>query len=400
MSELVVWKKGKSREVRREDVWLTDRTRHVTTKRCERERWLGWHEFGSGLDLKWVPDDLVVGKAIHYGLEVLLGGADVWDAVAAAGAMVRQDEELDLSEISFLGPEVEAMLVEEQARLAEALVAAFGLRVVGDLLGQFEVLGIEEEVSWEVSEGLVMMSRPDVVLRRKVDGEVVVVSYKSAKRFDAEDQMGLLTDEQGMAEAVAVRERMGLEYTPSTMYVYLLKGDRSLDKTLGVKRYGSSLIRPWVPKGVLGVDPFQAKMSWSWVDGEGNEKRLSQKWERVNAWEKWDWKEWLMEVEGGGVHPEAGLDWLGGVVMTPQPVSWREDFVERWLRGFQRVEGRVKEWKEVEDTVMTSSSCVRWGGRKCRFWDLCWGGLKVEEGLNGRFKLREANHPQEFNPND
>lgn len=189
-------------------VW-TDRSRIEAYQHCKRERWLTYHEEGTGIVSARKPLPLAVGGAVHVGLEHLLRGHGEEVAVAMAVedlAQYRGRLEVDASErpaaiipgmaaISPVPPviaiddfdaqlvaqardlgmakeDVEALfkrtapppaaagswddwLWEEQSRLVEGLVRAYSRRRLAILLAEFEVLEVEREGSWTLHSDLI-----------------------------------------------------------------------------------------------------------------------------------------------------------------------------------------------------------------------------------------------------
>lgn len=186
---------------------FTDRSRVEVHLRCARRRWLEYEESGTGIQPSRKALALVVGGAVHRGLEVLLRlGAHIYDhynggpldgqptpysfpyieeeAVKAALAdfsqfagklegddaptnlvqiatdpfnsqLAAQAIDLGLDPAAFRGPSVEerrgradAYLYAEQSALVEAMVRAYARRRLRPLLEEFEVLEVEREGEW------------------------------------------------------------------------------------------------------------------------------------------------------------------------------------------------------------------------------------------------------------
>ena len=178
-------------------VW-TDRSRILEFQRCNRRRWLAYHENGMGLSSRKTPLPLAVGSAVHQGLAHLLRAGqklmylpvtlpEQWqrnedEAVEFALLELAQHAEgmeLDLSEQvaqkvpddihkqlsdslgqadDTFGDRVEDAkqrfdnyLFQEQSALVEAMVRAYARRRLRPLLEQYEVLEVEREGDWELA---------------------------------------------------------------------------------------------------------------------------------------------------------------------------------------------------------------------------------------------------------
>jgi hypothetical protein len=192
----------------------------------------------------------------------------------------------------------EQYLVTEQRNLVEALIRAYSRRRLLPLLEEFEVLEVEREGEWLLSEWapiatdvckcghqeyvheksvgcnecfcdefsgtsgqLWWMSRPDALLRHKVTNDLQIMSFKTTGAWDVRKERDALRDMQGLSEGVEVERRLGewweglkeAQEVPGTpiwqylrtlaapprisaiRYEYLLKGERWKDKQLSEK---------------------------------------------------------------------------------------------------------------------------------------------------------------------
>ena len=193
---------------------FTDRSRIVERERCDRKRWLVYHESGTGIVPKRTPLALAVGSSGHVGLAELLmffllnpekvedfinglipaqmaaleetavraaladfsshaAGLEL-DANENAGLqgqtseakqlaeqMIAQARELGMAESDIAGitagvdpavarSEFERYLFTEQSALVEGLVRAYARRRLLPLLSEFEVLEVEREGEWKL----------------------------------------------------------------------------------------------------------------------------------------------------------------------------------------------------------------------------------------------------------
>jgi len=206
----------------------------------------------------------------------------------------------------------EDYLWQEQSALVEALVRAYARRRLRPLLEEFEVLEVEREGEWLLSERgfdegqtiellydekvvhrerapsstryqLWFMSRPDALLRSRQDNALYLLSFKTASTWDVRKERDAQHDMQGLSEGIEVERRLGkhwqtLHDNPQTWcifrmqhylkelpapprilgirYEYLLKGYRKEDKDLS-QRVGftawtqrSHLLRQYVATSV------------------------------------------------------------------------------------------------------------------------------------------------------
>ena len=289
----------------------TDRSRVQTADRCKRRRLLEYHWNGTGIVPSRMPLPLAVGIAEHAGQAVLVwdgqqavykyGDVDqvplvAWrevedNAVHAAlleFSQFSQSMEVDTTESAAMQPtpaadvfqqqvvaqarelgmdegaiaglardpavarsEFDRYLAAEQAALVEGMVRAYARRRLQPLLSQFEVLEVEREGEWKLSEvehdwgenefgstvclrcgqsilsgldratnkpvggpdrvcyELWFMSCPDALLRERQSNELYVLSYKTTATWDVRKARDIEHDMQGLSEGVEVERRLG-----------------------------------------------------------------------------------------------------------------------------------------------------------------------------------------------
>lgn len=290
---------------------FTDRSRILAEQRCRRFRFLQYHESGTGIVPKRTPLALGVGSAVHSGLAELLRETqaiisaspisafdwmadasrveesavhaaladfsrhaaglelDASEQSALAGAtpeakqlaeqMIAQARELGMAEADIAGitrgvdpavarGEFERYLFTEQSALVEAMVRAYARRRLQPLLSEFEVLEVEREGEWQLSEWqscpncgmelkvnsrlgtykgytcacgeeqppdnelidyeLWFMSRPDALLRHRQTNELYLLSYKTTGGWDVRKARDIEHDMQGLSEGVEVEKRL------------------------------------------------------------------------------------------------------------------------------------------------------------------------------------------------
>ena len=416
MTDIVtVWDSGEQHQLLRDRCHFTDRSRINLGQTCPAKRWIQYHAGPEGRGL--VParegEDLVLGRAVHAGMEILLAGPSegeplesvIETAAEVAASQFRFESEAglemqDSQELWDILPEVAQTLRVEQSWLAYSLVWAWGKRKLAKLLEEYEVLAIEPEINWPLGQldngkTVVMMSRPDAVLRRIVDDTLWTVSWKTAKRFDQTTLAKLECDTQTLTEGLAVQYWTG-KPCRGTYYGYLVKGDKQADEELGAKRYASSLIRPYHRDAAqFGGNLTDFRAAYKWFDGTAN-RTLGKGWSRVNIW---DWIEplaWLEALEAGEVQPEAGRDWLGESVVEPMPQRFDPVSARRWAHDAWNAEGWWADVTKFDRHARHHQSCHNYS-KQCTAFGVCWRGESIEDRLlSGRWKVREANHGDEF----
>lgn len=410
VDQIQVWHNGQQLTLPRSQCHFIDRTRVNVGQQCQMKRFVQYNAGpeGRGLVSAYENEDLALGKAVHEGLEYMLMNPDDVDITNGAEIAYRSFKRSAQAGLTVQGdpfmsetfPEAFESLVEEQAWLAYALVWTFGRRRLPGLLNEFEVVAVEPEIAWLLSNGegwnesLVMMSRPDAILRHRTLGRLWTVSWKTTKRFTSESLEKLESDTQTLTEGLAVQHRFGEECAGS-YYGYFVKGSKDLDKDLGFKRYSSPLIRPYCKTTSVTFNPDDLKAAYEWFDGERSRK-LGTTFKRVNMWEMGGIQEWLADLDSGQIQPEAQRDWLSEAVVEPARQLFDPAHAERWVRS--TIKNEVDNWLTPDPASLTceSGSCFAYRAR-CFAYDHCWRGKVLGDYVaEGRWKVREANHEDEF----
>lgn len=391
-------------------VWI-DRSR--IEEQCLRKRYLQYNYLGTGLVSTARNEDLLIGAAVHEGVDLLMQGGNLDQALTVA--MDCYDEGRPWGD--WLLPEQKVILTNDGKHLVMALIYAFERCYLPQYREQYEVLEIEEEINWEVGTmsdlHLVCMSRPDAILRDKQTRRLWHVSHKTTKRFDDLILQKLDVDIQRFAEGYAIQAKY-MEPIEGTLYNYFIKGDRRKDESTNLDRYTTGLIRPYIQRIGTGgsITPEMLSYQWEWnrldqSSGQVSKKRLGKGWEKCDIYREMDFKTylgWLAEkwVDPGG---DFLLDSQAGMI----PVYWDNDHAWRWLIGTGKSEQRWYRTIDMdgnrmnmtglvaaEDLPLATQQCFSYNHR-CQYFDICWRGKSPETLLgDGTLAHREPNHLQEF----
>jgi hypothetical protein len=463
-------------------VW-TDRSRVEEYQSCARRRWYTYHQGGVGMSPARKSLPLAVGGSVHVGLASLLQGASEDEAVVDAitdftryhkalaldSAEAPQPDDLS-RQLTFLGDadaaealmrvheqrvtEYDDWLWREQMALVEGLVRAWARRRLRPLLDEYEVLEVEREGDWELSEkwkfapepgllyyapdespsaSLRFMSRPDALLRSRADGQLYLQSFKTLSTWDVRRARDAEHDMQGLSEAVEVERRLG-ERVMGIRYEYLRKGYRAEDKDLSAK-FG---LKVWSQRSHL-VRAWRGDAGWCWsydfLKDDGSASKLYWKaWRPESTWEAMTTKEWIdlldsteatMSAEDTTVglaprelgyrsvaqaqgytvdHP------LDSLFPPPQLVYRSDDQARDWIDQIEAQERRVTEGVAAVDAAtdegerrhllnvhfpMSRRACSY--PTECVYTKVCYGGEDIQRDPmgSGLYRIREANHPQE-----
>lgn len=402
----------------------TDRSRILTTYDCPRKRYLEYHYGGQGIASTRLSSALETGSAIHLGLAELHGGASIEEAVCQAIAEYRTRlvESCGLTKERIETLDAAAL---EQETLVEALLRVYWLRGLPALREEYEVLEAESEYTFALAPGLEMMSRLDGLLRHKQDGDLYVLSYKTARdiRNKLEDAR---LDLQGITEPAAAEGKWGP--VSGVKMEWLVKG-RWKEVSPGEHIQDSFLVRPWRRMTAAGWE-FAWSYYWPcpgekhqlissngrpWTcKGDSKQHGLGPSWERFPIWECMPVAEWIDMLAAGLIQPDAG-DPLASVLYLPPPIKRSPQHKKRLLTQITAAEQAVnRKVATVELAVANDSSladaldynfpqntshCHHHMGETCPMLPIC-EAEDLENALVSfsdlGFTVRTPNHPQEL----
>jgi hypothetical protein len=396
---------------RSEIIW-TDGSR--MREMCPRKRYYTYHYGGTGYIPTARNEDLLIGAAVHEGVDLLMQGGSINKSLDVAKFCYLEGKPWG----DWLLPEQKEILTQDGLHLVQALVYAFFVCYLDQYKDQYEVLEVEEEINWLVRRvgnlSLVCMSRPDAILRHRESGRLWHVSHKTSKRFDESVLRGLDVDVQRFAEGYAIWAKYG-ESIEGTLYNYFIKGDRRRDETTGMDRYTTGLIRPYIFRQSGGdLTPEMVRFPYEWDElniktGKVSKSRPPKGWEKSDIYKEMDFMtylEWLREKWVQRAGSDYLLDSQAGMV----PVFFDQNHARRWLDGIRHLEEDWydKAWvmsKAGQDSFETvlnhniplaPSQCFSYNHR-CQYFNTCWRGRTPESLLEqGDLTHREPNHLQEF----
>lgn len=288
------------------------------------------------------------------------------------------------------GQKFDDYLYAEQSALVEGMVRAYARRRLAPLLTEFEVLEVEREGEWLLADlgcladfgreavpyatdadgnhpwaQIVFLSRPDALLRSRVDNSLYLLSFKTTASWDIRKERDAQHDMQGLSEGIEVERRLGgwwdqicttalvpfecskaiasylrdLPAPPRVLgirYEYMLKGQRWTDKDLSA-RFGvecrsqkSHLIRQYVatsvPKATRATTAAYSygDVCWSWdyLREDGTSSRLA--WQNWQSWPVWEQpggvKAWIDLLDQSMMAMSAYDSTVG---MEPREMGWK-----------------------------------------------------------------------------
>lgn len=269
------------------------------------------------------------------------------------------DGTYDESTVAVTGPLLSYQLAEARA-LIEGLIALFYYSPTGlkQLLDNYEILAVEPEVSIPFADWLTFQSRPDFIVRHKRLRLVYSIDLKTARSWDDRAEKSAAIDNQGISQALAVKQFTGENSAGEIRLVLIKDGKRKGDD--GVYRATSGLIRPYKDTQAMfgGVEAYawdsyytcEVEHEWKWakagykVNGKnfcpgGQLHKRGDSWQQVNLWEEpgirvRDWVARLAEEE-----PQR----LMKLCVMPVAFQRTAEELESWVRQTKFQEGMLAE---------------------------------------------------------
>ena len=379
---------------------------------CRRKRyWQYEHSTGSGvrgIERVAMALPLATGIYVHQGLAVMLATGDVDQGVKEAVGEYR-------AECATRGLNAEvaadvAFTVEEQAALIEGLIRAWARARREPFLAEYEVLDIEREELCEVRREVGLMSRSDVVLRRKSDRRVFIVNFKSVGDAGERWRRSFEFDVQTMSETVPVERRLG-EQVAGVLIEGLVKGRRegvNAEGKVAKQAKNKEVVRylQWSPL----LQGYKLAANPPLDDGAYSHEYTSAKgWSRFlvreeQAFGSQPTRHWVEEV--------LPIEVVEAVCVSLPPILRLERLVEDWLEqsSYREVEFRAardyldQQVDSSDEQVVRSflnrewpqtfAACDRFG--PCAMTDVCFNeGVAADPIGSGLYRPRKSHHPIE-----
>lgn len=370
----------------------TSRTAIQTYQQCPRKRYWQFHYNGQGIEPVKQSIPLVWGGGIHTGVEHLLKGDSVDDAVGfalEAYSEACQDRSFDIDDL-----ESQSFVYNEGRALIEGFTRAWALERLPDFIGTYEILEVEQEGLWkDWSDNVDLAYRPDALLRKRNTGGLYVFNLKSSYAWGKREEQSSRYNVQGLSEMAALEHRLG-ERIAGIQDEIFIKGPR-LEKN-DQKYQSTFLVHPWLKSGVISDDD-----EWGWkyyYEQNGRSTRLGNAFSRVNVWEHQSMKDWIRMLSELQVQPHLGNP-LSELFVTPVPHERNEQELSEWLRQVRAQEEEVhtnvrrvgtdfdREWLDVY-FPMHRHSCFSYQ-RTCEYAPLCHDRLAPDCGL---YQIRKDHH--------
>jgi len=411
----------------------SDRTRIEDHEKCPRKRFWRYHFDGTGIEGgDALKIDARIGTWVHNGIERWLND-DVHDEVSAV-FHAKKCSDLFIVECKGIVKwdelnDEQRFVIDEAGQIVKALVYAW-CRVRGEsLLADYDILAVEQEmtVDLEVGDGesesdvVRLMTRPDIVARRKTDGAIFVRNIKTVRDPGTTWREQWSLDMQTLSEPLAVDKWLfdsshEASSVDGVSIDGLITGEvLEYPKGSGHRYHNTPLLYAWCRKGIANDPPFEVPDEWY----------PRYEWSCTGPHKMGNGR----KCEGGRTHKLSGVTkesiegrYPGGVIawidylidndrplvedqLVELPPILRSPYqIERWKRQVLPREiaivesvnrmGQVSDLYLDNDFPMhtASGNCLRPG--KCAYYDLCHGSASNDPYAAG-FRKRVPNHPQE-----
>ena len=383
---------------------LTDRSRIIKYQSCPRARFLNYHSRNTGITKSSVNIYTTTGSYTHRGVEYILKGEGLEQSVSRA--ILEYDEDNHNKQLDLDVSEDQDFVYREQRALIEALVRIYYKIQYPLILAEYEIVSVEEELLYPLVEptynttiegtnldnnGILLMSKPDAVLRSKETDSLVVYSLKTASQWNETTQKSAKYDVQGISELVATEYKYQEEVEAIKMD-YLIKGSRQL---LGEKGNKKKLQNTFLVHPYMLDSGITTQFSLSSTRAKG--------WNRINIWEQLtikDWVDYLVSEHQnqliGGMDEDSQK-----VIVSPYPYQRSLTDIQNWIEQTQFQEQTINMHldilrhrnsslvgsRETQDVEYKSSlnrffsqnrkECYTFGSW-CPYTDICWEGLRTD----------------------
>lgn len=420
----------------------TDRSRFsVGWGRCPRLRYLNYHAgpdgYGLRLKRRFIP--LATGIMVHDTIAAAMLGTPTKTAIAAQTSKYsKQALAAGLQDsVDKVAEEELHWLVNEQCCLIEALTWGFMHYVAPWILSEFEVVDVEREEEMVLGcscglgeggteadhakrgcTGILLMARPDMLIRRRSDKALCNLDLKSVAIPGKAWADQWTNNIQLLLGSMAAERRLG-EPIEQSYIIGLRKGKREgtwdpvQKAAVGAKRQNTPLCYVYYRPGNPPLEPPDWKTSYYYTDEQGKRRSVKGKGhEKIPVWEAELGDENRSSVEAFvcDILPEAELkeQFMDiGPLQTPRhlgPHLKRALVYEeaRWLDGLWAVhdaqgDGPEAKLEALDRYFPQSWECRRFGSL-CPYHQICQKDAGWETFFAGEhedYEPRRPHHQQE-----
>lgn len=390
-------------------IYLTDRSRIDAREECERKRYLNYDYTIEGYPVKGLQRrtmslPLINGVTMHEGHARVLGGQSVDDVVKA----ILGDYAAEIAKRGVFGEGDPKHLVREQGALLEGMLRAFVLEWVPRILEEYDIVSIEKPMQWEMAPGLVQNLRFDVVLRRKADGQLIILDFKSMPYVSDAWSQKLETSRQTSLYITAAQELFGEPV--EIAYLGVVKGSYRKDTAQSSPFFGQK----------IAASPYTYAYALKGDVGNVYQTAYTAKkgYQKIRTYEEMptkEWLEWLWMHERQTVKDQFTFN----PPIAPSPAELDADreliiaeeleFVaniekyeamkfEAERTGNQQLAAKAQRFLDLVAAPKRKSTCYKYGmDSRCSMVGICYNDGALENVLvDGEFEPREPHHATEL----
>lgn len=341
----------------------------VTRKLCEMKRYRNYHQphpdAPSGLiqvgGLTPVQDKDASHLAkqrgiwLHGCMEQLLKGND-WEAWLAQETA----PQLTANQVAGLLTGNTSSMIQEQILLVRRAVIGW-VKQRGHLLDQYTPISSEDEWTWSMSPFIAQTLRMDQIWRRKSDGQLLIVDFKTLGRVDANWIDRLRNSDQTHLYIQALTERTG-ERIGGIQYEGIVIG-----------KFENGVQKSTFTGGYTAVARLGVTAKW----------RSGASWVPTDMWTDDQWLEWA-DKEGvltanyittGPLNPPQSQLLQTKAATVQAELEWADKIAQ--------IEAAPDD--ESRDALISrlvernADACLKFGmGYACPYMDLCWNGAQPD----------------------
>ena len=378
---------------------VTSRSAVSTYLQCPRRRYLAYEAPNGtstpGWERRRLALPLVTGIYVHKGLEAALRGDEPSVAASAARAAY-------LAEVAERGLAVEegsdeASVVDEQAAHVEALVLAWCRVRLPKWLDEYEVIEVEAEDRVPLAEDVTLAVRADAIVKRKYDGRMFVVNFKTVGQADDRWLRAWEVDMQLMTELLAAERRHGGTFG-GVIIEGLIKGRRMPEKNSTGDTIGYRDSTPLLYGYKTDANPPLAQLEYGW------EYTRRKGWYRFPVWKE------TFASQGAASSLDYWINWLPeevveGCFITVPPIMRDGDRIDHKVAQIVHLERDILDGVTQANRRSGSSllaildesfpqnehACTY--PSKCSHYSICWDpGVGEDIANSGLYSPRKDHH--------
>jgi hypothetical protein len=274
-------------------IYYSPRSLIVDREECGRMRFLKADLDGTGYEA--IPQSVptLSGTRVHDGFALVVGGKATVDAAVTAANAAYQDE-VTLRGLAYVDPQDLRHTFREQAWMMEVLLRAWVLLRLPVILEDYEVVSCEQQWFTQLADGIRQPIRMDVILRRKADGMLFILDFKTTPYGDDNWAMTHQWSRQTLLYIEAL-ERETQERVGGIIYEGLVRGQFKKD---------TAKSSPWFGKRIQ-----QTALCYGyWLEGDSKEESLYQAtytsrkgWKKMFAGDHFTAEGWIAQLQQEGI---------------------------------------------------------------------------------------------------